>query len=113
MVLQCLKRLLLRLRVGIEIVKEYSILKQGITNTLALPILYIYRLCSHCEHQNNPFQSKHFQTKETGSPNVKLVLIRLNFQKLDPLDQTKGLIDPPSLPSLHCIGRWSEGDPLQ
>jgi hypothetical protein len=35
--------------------------KQGITNTLALPIdnmLYIYLLCPHSEHQKNPFQSK-------------------------------------------------------
>jgi len=35
--------------------------KQGITNALALPIikmLYIYLLCSHSEHQKNPFQSK-------------------------------------------------------
>jgi hypothetical protein len=58
--------------------------KQGITNTLALPmdkILYIYLLCSHSEHQKNPFQSKqskHFHqtnpfTKcETGSNKVKL-----------------------------------------
>jgi hypothetical protein len=37
------------------------LIKQGITNTLALPIgnmLYIYVLCPHSEHQNNPFQSK-------------------------------------------------------
>jgi hypothetical protein len=35
--------------------------KQVITNKLALPIdkmLYIYILCPHLEHQNNPFQSK-------------------------------------------------------
>jgi hypothetical protein len=34
--------------------------KQGITNTLALPIekmLYIYLLCPHSEQQNNLFQS--------------------------------------------------------
>jgi hypothetical protein len=44
--------------------------KQGITNTLALPIdkmlLYIYALCSHSEHQQIPFQSKqskHFHQK--------------------------------------------------
>jgi len=55
--------------------------KQSITNTLALSIdkmLYIYLLCSHFEHQNNPFQSKqskHFH-KEIGLPNVKLILIR-------------------------------------
>jgi hypothetical protein len=56
-------------------------LKQGITNTLALPIdkmLYIYVLCSHSAHQNNPFQSKqskHFHQK-TSSPNVKPVHLR-------------------------------------
>ncbi len=35
-------------------------IEQGITNTLALPIdkMYIYLLCPHSEHQNNPFQSK-------------------------------------------------------
>ncbi len=44
-------------------------IKQGITNTLALPIdtmLYIYLLCPHSEHQNNPFQrkqSKHFHQR--------------------------------------------------
>jgi hypothetical protein len=36
--------------------------KQGIINTLALPIdkmmLYIYLLCPHSEHQKNLFQSK-------------------------------------------------------
>ncbi len=35
--------------------------KQGITNTLALPIdkmLYIYLLCPHSDHQKSPFQSK-------------------------------------------------------
>jgi hypothetical protein len=56
-------------------------MKQGITNTLALPIdkmLYIYLLCPHSQHQNNPFQSKqskHF-IKETDSPRVKLILIK-------------------------------------
>jgi len=75
---------------------------QGITNTLALPIdkmLYIYLLCSHSEHQNkihsnlnslNTFTKEtgsanmkpvhltwnRFTQHETGSPNVKLVLIR-------------------------------------
>jgi hypothetical protein len=35
--------------------------KEGIINTMALPIdkmLYIYLLCPHSEHQNNLFQSK-------------------------------------------------------
>jgi hypothetical protein len=35
--------------------------KQGITNTLALPIdkmLYIYLLYPHSQHQKNQFQSK-------------------------------------------------------
>jgi hypothetical protein len=44
--------------------------KQGITNTLALPIdkmLYIYELCPHSEHQQILFQSKqskHFHPKK-------------------------------------------------
>jgi hypothetical protein len=41
--------------------QQFNIKKQGITNTLALPIdkmLYIYLLCPRSEHQNNPFQSK-------------------------------------------------------
>jgi hypothetical protein len=41
----------------------------------ALPIdkmLYIYLLCSHSKHQNN----LNTFTKEIGSRNVKLVLIR-------------------------------------
>jgi hypothetical protein len=43
--------------------------KQGIINTLALPIdkmLYIYLLCPYSEHQKNPFQfkeSKHFHQR--------------------------------------------------
>jgi hypothetical protein len=57
--------------------------KQGITNTLALPIdkmLYIYLLCPHSECQKNPFQSKqskHFHQRnqftqcETSSNKVK------------------------------------------
>jgi hypothetical protein len=64
--------------------------KQGITNTLALPIdkmFCIYLLCPHSEHQNNPFrseQSKHFHPKnrfikcETGSNNVKLPKVGSN-----------------------------------
>ncbi len=38
--------------------------KQGITNTVALPIdkmLFIYLLCPHFEHQNNVCQSKQFK----------------------------------------------------
>ncbi len=58
--------------------------KQGITDTLTLPIdqmLYICLLCPHSEHQNNLFQfrqSKHFHQRnrftqcETGSNKVKL-----------------------------------------
>jgi hypothetical protein len=45
--------------------------KQGITNTLALPIdkmLYIYLLCPHSEHQNNPFQSKQSKTLSSKKP---------------------------------------------
>ncbi len=41
--------------------------KQGITNTLALPIdkmLDIYLLCPHSEYQKIPFQSKHFHPKK-------------------------------------------------
>ncbi len=59
-----------------------SHINKGITNMLAFPIdkmLYIYLVCPHSEHQNNPFQSKqsiNTFTKETGSPDVKLVLIR-------------------------------------
>jgi hypothetical protein len=64
--------------------------KQGITNTLALPIdkmLYIYVLCPHSEHQQIPFQSKqskHFHQKnrftkcQTGSNNVKLPKVGSN-----------------------------------
>jgi hypothetical protein len=56
--------------------------KQGVTNTLALPInkmLYIYLLCPHSEHQKNIcsyLNSLNAFTKEPGSPNVKPVLIR-------------------------------------
>jgi hypothetical protein len=53
-------------------------LKQGITNTLALPIDKNVVHLPHFKHQKNPFeskQSKHFHI-ETGSPNVKPVLIR-------------------------------------
>jgi hypothetical protein len=65
-------------------------IKQAIINTLPLPIdtmSYIFLLCPHPEHQNNPFQSKQPKTliKETSSPDVKPVLIRYNFQKLDPM----------------------------
>ncbi len=64
--------------------------KQGITNTLALPIgkmLYIYLLCPHSEHQKNPFQSKrskHFHQRngftryEIGSNKVKFPKVGLN-----------------------------------
>ncbi len=47
--------------------------KQGITNTLALPIdkmLYIYVLCPHSEHQKNLNGLNTF-TKEAGSNKVK------------------------------------------
>jgi len=43
--------------------------KASQTRWLALPIdkiLYIYRLCPHSQHQNNPFQynqSKHFHQR--------------------------------------------------
>jgi hypothetical protein len=55
--------------------------KQGIINTLALPIdkmLYIYLLCPHSEHQKIRSNLNNLNTfmKETGSPNVKPVLIR-------------------------------------
>lgn len=56
--------------------------KQGVTNTLALPInkmSYIYLLCPHSEHQKNicsNLNSLNTFTKETGSPHVKPVLIR-------------------------------------
>ncbi len=61
-----------------------SMFKQGITNTLALPIdkmLCIYVLCPHSKHQKNPFQSKQskhfhhgnqFTLCETGFNKVKL-----------------------------------------
>jgi hypothetical protein len=64
--------------------------KQGSTNTLALAIdkmLYIYLLCPHSEHQNNPFQSeqsKHFHQRneftkcETGSIKAKLPKVGSN-----------------------------------
>jgi hypothetical protein len=64
--------------------------KQGITNTLALPIekmLYIYVLCPHSEHQQIPFQSKHskhfhqknrFTSCQTGSNNVELPKVGSN-----------------------------------
>jgi hypothetical protein len=61
--------------------------KQGITNTLALPIvkmLYIYRLCPHSKHQKDPFQSKeskHFHQK-TDSPNVKTSFNTLKLPKV-------------------------------
>jgi hypothetical protein len=56
--------------------------KQGVTNTLALPInkmLYIYLLCPHSEDQKNicsNLNNLNTFTKETGSANVKPVLIR-------------------------------------
>jgi len=49
--------------------------KQGITNTLALPIdkmLYIYILCPHFEHQKNSYQSK----QSTHSHQRKGVIIQ-------------------------------------
>jgi len=64
--------------------------QQGITNTLALPIvkmLYIYLLCPHSKHQKKPFQSKqskHFHQRnrftkcETGSNKVKLPKVGSN-----------------------------------
>ncbi len=64
--------------------------KQGITNTLTLPIdkmLYLYFLCPQSEHQNNPCQSKqskHFNEKnqfnkyETGFNKVKLPKVGSN-----------------------------------
>jgi hypothetical protein len=64
--------------------------KQGITNTPALPIdkmLYIYLLCPHSEHQNNPLQSKQskhihqrnwFSKCETSSIKVKLPKVGSN-----------------------------------
>jgi hypothetical protein len=61
--------------------------KQGITNRVALPIdkmLYIYLLCPHSEHQKIHSNLNTF-TRKTGSPNVKSVLMRQNFQKLDPM----------------------------
>jgi hypothetical protein len=51
-------------------------------NGLALPIdklLYIYLLCPHSEHQKkicSNLNSLNTFSKETGSPNVKLILIR-------------------------------------
>jgi len=56
--------------------------KQGVTNTLALPInkmSYIYLLCPHSEQQKNicsNLNSLNTFTKETGSSHVKSVLIR-------------------------------------
>jgi hypothetical protein len=50
-------------------------------------MLYIYLLCTQCEHQKNPFQSKqskHFHQRnwfagcETGSNNVKLPKVGSN-----------------------------------
>jgi hypothetical protein len=50
-------------------------LKQGITNTPAVPIdkmLYIYLLCPHSEHQKKIRSNLNTFTKETGSNKVKL-----------------------------------------
>jgi hypothetical protein len=58
--------------------------KQGITNTLALPIdklLYIYLLCPHSEHQNNGFQSK--QSKHFH-PRNQLIWCETGFNKIKP-----------------------------
>jgi hypothetical protein len=55
-------------------------IKQGITNTLALPIgkmLYIYLLCPHSEHHKN-LNSLNTFTKRTGSNKVKLPKVGLN-----------------------------------
>jgi hypothetical protein len=54
-------------------------IQQGTTNTLALAILYIYLLCPHTVNTktiHSNLNSLNTFTKETGSPNVKLVLIR-------------------------------------
>jgi hypothetical protein len=50
-------------------------------------MLYIYVLCPHSEHKkiHSNLNSLNTFTKENGSPNVKLVLVRYNFQKLDPM----------------------------
>jgi hypothetical protein len=53
-------------------------LKKGITNTLALPIdkmLYIYHTLNTQKIRSNPNSLNTF-TEETGSTNVKPVLIR-------------------------------------
>jgi hypothetical protein len=50
-------------------------LKQGITNTLALPIdmmLYIYLLCPHSEHQKKSNSNLNTFTKETDTPCVPM-----------------------------------------
>jgi hypothetical protein len=72
--------------------KQKCYLQQGITNTLALPkirCLYIYLLCPQSEQNTQKIHSNlnilNTFTKETGSSNVKPVLIRKNFQKLDPM----------------------------
>jgi hypothetical protein len=57
-------------------------MKQGITNTRALPIdkmLYIYQLCPHSEHQkkiHSNLNSLNTFTQKIGLSNVKLILIR-------------------------------------
>jgi hypothetical protein len=60
--------------------------KEGITNMIRCCTFYL--LCPHSLNtQKNPFQSKQskntFTKKNLVHPNVKLVLIRQNFQKLD------------------------------
>jgi hypothetical protein len=60
--------------------------EQGIiTNTLALPKdnMCPHTLNTKTIHSN--LKSLNTFTKETGSPNVKLILLRQNFQKLDPM----------------------------
>jgi len=64
-------------------------IKHGMTNTLALPIDKMY--ITYCVHTLNTkkicssLNGLNIFTKETSSPNVKSILIRENFQKLDPM----------------------------
>jgi hypothetical protein len=79
--LLCVERLLL-------LCNSLFVFRQGITNTLALAIdkmLYIYLLCPHSEHPKkicSNLNSLNTFTKETGSGNVKPVLIKVKLPKV-------------------------------
>ncbi len=77
-----------KISLGPSLMPMHSRCKQGITNTLALPIdkmLYIYLLCPHtlntktiCSNLN----SLNTFTKEAGSPNVKLIFNKVKLPKV-------------------------------